>query len=136
MNKSTKKSLIYSILAFITIIAGFLVLYFVADAAVESPTPVDPEAPFAALGELLSALAAFVTIIIAAIFDCVFTSLLVYMCAYFSRENAIQALEEDSENIAMLTALKNISQLEMIFAAIIGIAASILMTLGMLMIAL
>ena len=98
MNKSTKKSLIFSILAIVAIAVGIIVFCIAGESIFDHYT-VSPDSndPGAALGGLISALVGTVVFFIVAVVDLIITSMLVYTFAYFSHENALTAIAELSE---------------------------------------
>ena len=73
----------------------------------------------------LAAIVGIFYIVIVGIIDAVFTSMFVYMFAYFSNNNAKYAIESGDTTSAPKT-LKILSLIEMIFAAIIAIAGGLL----------
>lgn len=119
MNTFTKRSLVFSILSVAAIIAGILI--FAVAAGSLTVEPPESEDPGAALGSLFAALGKFITAMILLMTDIIFSSLLVYVFAYFSRKNAILALDADGERGALLKFLRIFSRLQMILS---GIAAS------------
>lgn len=98
MNKKTKCSLILSILAIVAIAIGIIVFCVVGESINDhlAASP-DNDDPGAALGSLIAALAGMITLFIVAVVDLIFTSMIVYMFAYFAHEKAIEAIAEISE---------------------------------------
>ena len=132
MNKSTKKSLIFSILAIVTIAVGIIV-FCIAGESINDHLTVSPDNddPGAAFGGLITALAGMITLFIVAVVDLIITSMLVYAFAYFSHENALEAIAELSETggeIKLPKFLRVFSVIEMIIS---GAAALITLLLFM-----
>ena len=132
MNKSIKKSLIFSILAIVTIAVGIIV-FCIAGESINDHLTVSPDSddPGAAFGNLIAALAGMVTLFIIAVVDLIITSMLVYAFAYFSHENALTAIAELSEtggDIKLPKFLRAFSVIEMIIS---GAAALITLLLFM-----
>lgn len=121
MEKNTKKSLIFSILA-ITVIAVGVLAFCIASIIINDSYTISPDndAPGAAFGGLFMALAGMITLFIVAIVDLIFTSLFVYMFAYFSHEKALAAIAELSEaggSLKLPKFLRALSIFEMILSA-------------------
>ena len=130
MNKHTKKSLIFSILALAVIAAGLLVFILAADSIADSTSkPVDDENGLAAIGKILAIFAGAIAIILIGICDAVFTSLFVYMFAYFSHQHAKIAIEACSDESTTAKALRVIAVIEMVIAAIVAIIGGLLIIL-------
>ena len=132
MNKSTKKSLIFSILAIVAIAIGIIV-FCIAGESINDHLTVSPDNndPGAALGDLISALAGMITLFIVAVVDLILTSMIVYMFAYFAHEKALEAiaeLSETGESIRLPKFLRVFSVIEMILS---GAAALITLLLFM-----
>ena len=132
MNKSTKKSLILSILAIVTIAVGIIV-FCIAGESINDHLTVSPDNddPGAALGGLISALAGMITLFIVAVVDLIITSMLVYAFAYFSHENALTAIAELSETCGSLKLPKFLRVFSVIEMIISGVAALITLLLFM-----
>lgn len=98
MNKHTKKSLIFSILAIVAIAVGIIV-FCIAGESINDHLAASPDNddPGAALGSLIAALAGMFFLFIVAVVDLIFTSMIVYMFAYFAHEKALEAIAEISE---------------------------------------
>ena len=78
MNESTKKSLIFSILAIVTIAVGIIAFCVAAESIFDHYTvSPDNDAPGAALGGLITALAGMIVIFIVAVVDLRLTSTIV-----------------------------------------------------------
>ena len=132
MNKSIKKSLIFSILAIVTIAVGIIV-FCIAGESINDHLTVSPDNddPGAAFGSLIAALAGMVTLFIIAVVDLILTSMIVYAFAYFAHENALTAIAELSETggeIKLPKFLRVFSVIEMILS---GAAALITLLLFM-----
>lgn len=132
MNKYTKRSLIFSILAIVTIAVGIIV-FCIAGESINDHLTVSPDNddPGAAFGNLIAALAGMITLFIVAVVDLIITSMLVYAFAYFSHENALTAIAELSETggeIKLPKFLRAFSVIEMIIS---GAAALITLLLFM-----
>ena len=132
MNKHTKKSLIFSILAIVAIAVGIIVFCIagesINDRLAASP---DNDDPGAALGSLIAALAGMLTLFIVAVVDLIFTSMIVYMFAYFAHEKALEAIAEISEtgsSLGLPKFLRAFSVFEMILS---GAAALLTLLLFM-----
>lgn len=132
MNKSTKKSLIFSILAIVTIAVGIIV-FCIAGESINDHLTVSPDNddPGAALGGLISALAGMITLFIVAVVDLIITSMLVYTFAYFSHENALSAIAELSETGGDIKLPKFLRAFSVIERIISGAAALITLLLFM-----
>ena len=120
MNKHTKKSLIFSILAIVAIAVGIIVFCIagksINDHLAASPNNNDPGAAF---GSLIAALAGMLTLFIVAVIDLIFTSMIVYMFAYFAHEKALEAIAEISEtggSLGLPRFLRAFSVFEMILS--------------------
>ena len=126
MNKYTKKSLIFSILAIVAIAVGIIVFCIagesINDHLAASPNNNDPGAAF---GSLIAALAGILTLFIVAVVDLIFTSMIVYMFAYFAHEKALEAIAEISETGGSLGLPKFLRVLS-IFEMILSGAAALL----------
>ena len=126
MNKHTKKSLIFSILAIVAIAVGITVFCIagesINDHLAASPNNNDPGAAFSSL---IAALAGILTLFIVAVVDLIFTSMIVYMFAYFAHEKALEAIAEISETGGSLGLPKFLRVLS-IFEMILSGAAAIL----------
>ena len=126
MNKHTKKSLIFSILAIVAIAVGIIVFCIagksINDHLAASPNNNDPGAAF---GSLIAALAGILTLFIVAVVDLIFTSMTVYMFAYFAHEKALEAIAEISETGGSLGLPKFLRVLS-IFEMILSGAAALL----------
>ena len=132
MNRFTKKSLIFAILAIIAIAVG-IIAFCIAGESINDHLTVSPDSddPGAAFGNLIAALAGMVTLFIIAVVDLIITSMLVYAFAYFSHENALTAIAELSETggeIKLPKFLRVFSVIEMILS---GAAALITLLLFM-----
>lgn len=132
MNRFTKKSLIFAILAIVTIAVGIIV-FCIAGESINDHLAVSPDNddPRAAFGNLITALAGLVTLFIVAVVDLIITSMLVYAFAYFSHENALTAIAELSETggeLKLPEFLRVFSVIEMIIS---GVAALITLLLFM-----
>jgi hypothetical protein len=132
MNKYTKRSLIFSILAIVAIAVGIIAFCVAGESIFEHYTvSPDNDDSGAALGGLIAALAGMITIFIVAVVDLIITSMLVYTFAYFSHENALTAIAELSETggeIKLPKFLRAFSVIEMIIS---GAAALITLLLFM-----
>lgn len=132
MNRFTKKSLIFAILAIIAIAVGIIV-FCIAGAYINDHLTVSPDNddPGASFGNLIAALAGMITLFIVAVVDLIITSMLVYAFAYFSHENALTAIAELSETggeLKLPEFLRVFSVIEMIIS---GVAALITLLLFM-----
>ena len=132
MNRFTKKSLIFAILAIIAIAVG-IIAFCIAGESINDHLTVSPDNddPRAAFGNLIAALAGMVTLFIIAVVDLIITSMLVYAFAYFSHENALTAIAELSETggeLKLPEFLRVFSVIEMIIS---GVAALITLLLFM-----
>lgn len=132
MNKHTKKSLIFSILAIVAIAVGIIVFCIagesINDHLAASSNNNDPGAAF---GSLIAALAGMLTLFIVAVVDLIFTSMIVYMFAYFAHEKALEAIAEISEtggSLGLPKFLRAFSVFEMILS---GAAALLTLLLFM-----
>lgn len=129
MNPYTKRSLIHLILSAVTIILGLVVFILISNSITQMlDKPVDEDAAFGEIGKLFAIFAGFAMVRIAGIIDTVFTSMFVYMFAYFSNENAKLAIEVGGDATSMPKTLKILSLIEMILAAIIAIVGGLLIT--------
>ena len=126
MNKHTKKSLIFSILAIVAIAVGIIV-FCIAGESINDHLAASPDNddPGAALGSLIAALAGMITLFIVAVIDLIFTSMTVYMFAYFAHEKATEAIAEISETAGSLRLPKFLRILS-IFEMILSGAAALL----------
>lgn len=132
MNKSTKKSLIFSILAVVAIGIGIIVFCIAGESIFDHYTiSPDSDETGAALGGLISALAGMITLFIVAVVDLILTSMIVYMFAYFSHENALTAIAELSETGGELKLPKFLRVFSVIEMIISGAAALITLLLFM-----
>lgn len=132
MNKSTKKSLIFSILAIVAIAIGITVFCIAGESIFDHYTvSPDNDNPGAAFGNLISALAGMITLFIVAVVDLIITSMLVYAFAYFSHENALTAIAELSETGGSLKLPKFLRVFSVIEMTISGAAALITLLLFM-----
>lgn len=132
MNPYTKRSLIHLILSAVTIILGLVVFILISNSITQMlDKPVDEDAAFGEIGKLFAIFAifaGFAMVRIVGIIDTVFTSMFVYMFAYFSNENAKLAIEVGGDATSMPKTLKILSLIEMILAAIIAIVGGLLIT--------
>lgn len=127
MNPYTKKSLIHFILSFAALALGITVFIMISGSIFDSMNqPVNEESGLATLGKVLAVFAGAILVLFVGIIDAVFTSMLVYMFAYFSNNNAKYAIESGDTTNTPKT-LKFLSLIEMIFAAIIAITGGLLM---------
>ncbi|MBQ8260488.1 MAG: hypothetical protein IJY97_13110 [Clostridia bacterium] len=132
MNKSTKKSLIFSILAIVAIAIGIIIFCIAGESIFDHYTvPLDNNDPGAAFGGLITALAGMITLFIVAVVDLIITSMLVYAFAYFSHENALTAIAELSETGGSLKLPKFLRVFSVIEMIISGAAALITLLLFM-----
>ena len=130
MNPYTKRSLIHFLLSFVALAVGIAVFVIISSSITESwNQPVDEKAAFAELGKVFAIFAGAILVLIVGIIDAVFTSLFVYMFAYFSHENAKLAIEEGGDTSTTPKALRVLSLIEMIIAAIIAIVGGLLIIL-------
>ena len=132
MNKYTKRSLIFSILAVVAIAVG-IIAFCIAGESINDHLTVSPDNDDAgaAFGTLIAALAGLVALFIFAVVDLIFTSMIVYMFAYFAHEKALEAIAELSEtggSIRLPKFLRVFSVIEMIIS---GAAALITLLLFM-----
>ena len=126
MNPYTKRSLIHFLLSFAALAIGIAVFVMISNSISESLNqPVNEDAALAELGKALAAIAGIFIIVIVGIIDAVFTSMFVYMFAYFSNNNAKYAIESGDATSTPKT-LKFLSLIEMILAAIIAIVGGLL----------
>lgn len=129
MNRYTKRSLIHLLLSLGVIVLGLLVFMLAYNSIAESTRPSDSNEGFEALGRTIGAVVGFFAVILIGIIDAVFTSLFVYMFAYFSNKNAILAMERDGDTSNMPQTLRVLSVIEMIVAAIIALTGLLLIML-------
>lgn len=132
MNKNTKTSLILSILAIVAIAVGISV-FCIAGVSINDNLTASPDNddPGAALGSLIAALAGMFFLFIVAVVDLIFTSMIVYMFAYFAHEKALEAIAEISEtggSLGLPKFLRAFSVFEMILS---GAAALLTLLLFM-----
>ena len=126
MNPYTKKSLIHFILSFVALALGIAVFILLSGSIFDFiDQTVDEDAGFAVLLQALAAIAGIFFIVIVGIIDAVFTSMFVYMFAYFSNNNAKYAIESGDTTNTPKT-LKILSLIEMILSAIIAIVGGLL----------
>ena len=126
MNPYTKKALIHFILSLVALALGIAVFILLSGSILDSMNqPVNEDAALAELGKALAAIAGIFFIVIVGIIDAVFTSMFVYMFAYFSNNNAKYAIESGDTTSTPKT-LKILSLIEMILAAIIAIVGGLL----------
>ena len=126
MNPYTKKSLIHFILSLAALALGIAVFILISGSIFDSMNqPVNEDAALAELGKALTAIVGIFFIVIVGIIDAVFTSMFVYMFAYFSNNNAKYAIESGDTTNTPKT-LKLLSLIEMILAAIIAIVGGLL----------
>ena len=129
MNPYTKKALIHFILSFVALALGIAVFILISGSIFDSmDQPVNEDAGFAELFKPLAAIVGIFYIVIVGIIDAVFTSMFVYMFAYFSNNNAKYAIESGDATSTPKT-LKLLSLIEMILAAIIAIVGGLLIML-------
>ena len=132
MNKSTKKSLIFSILAIVAIAVGIIVFCIAGESIFDHYTfSPDNNDPGAAFGGLIAALAGMIAIFIVAVVDLILTSMIVYMFAYLAHENALTAIAELSETGGELKRPKFVRVFSVIEMVISGAAALITLLLFM-----
>ena len=126
MNTYTKKSLVHFILSLAALALGIAVFILLSGSLFDSmDQPVDEDAPFGEIGKAFTVIFGVVLVFAIGIIDAVFTSMFVYMFAYFSNNNAKYAIESgDTTNTPK--ALKHLSLIEMILAAIIAIVGGLL----------
>ena len=130
MNHHTKKSLIFSILSFAAMAIGVIVFILICDSISDSVSrPVEDESGLATLGKVLAVFAGAIATIIVGIIDSVFTSLFVYMFAYFSHEHAKNAIDACGDDSTTAKALRIISVIEMVIAAIVAVIGALLIIL-------
>lgn len=126
MNPYTKKALIHFILSLVALALGIAVFILLSGSIFDSMNqPVNEDAALAELGKALAAIVGIFFIVIVGIIDAVFTSMFVYMFAYFSNNNAKYAIESGDATSTPKT-LKLLSLIEMILAAIIAIVGGLL----------
>ena len=126
MNPYTKKALIHFILSLVALALGIAVFILLSGSIFDSMNqPVNEDAALAELGKALAAIVGIFFIVIVGIIDAVFTSMFVYMFAYFSNNNAKYAIESGDATSTPKT-LKILSLIEMILAAIIAIVGGLL----------
>ncbi len=132
MNKYTKRSLVFSILAIVAIAVGIIV-FCIAGESIFDHYKVSPDSddPGAALGGLIAALAGTIVFFIVAVVDLIITSMLVYAFAYFSHENALTAIAELSETGGELILPKFLRVFSVIEMILSGAAALITLLLFM-----
>ncbi len=120
MNKYTKRSLIFSILAIVAIAIGITVFCIARESIFDHYTvSPDNDDPGAAFGGLIAALAGMIVLFIVAVVDLILTSMIVYMFAYFAHEKALEAiaeLSETGESIRLPKFLRAFSVIEMIIS--------------------
>ena len=132
MEKNTKKSLIFSILAIAVIAVGIIAFCIASKIIFDSHTvSTDNDAPGAAFGGLFMALAGMITLFIVAVVDLILTSLFVYMFAYFSHEKALAAIAVLSETGGSLNLPKFLRALSIFEMILSGAAALITLLLFM-----
>ena len=130
MNHHTKKSLIFSLLALAAIAIGITVFILVCDSINDSISkPVEDKNGLAAIGKVLAIFAGAIATIIVGIIDSVFTSVFVYMFAYFSHEHAKNAIDACGDDSTTAKALRIISVIEMVIAAIVAVIGALLIIL-------
>lgn len=129
MNPYTKRSLIHFLLSFAALAIGIAVFVMISNSISESVNqPVNEDAALAEFGDFAVFVGAILVLIVG-IIDAVFTSLFVYMFAYFSHENAKLAIEEGGDTSTTPKTLRVLSLIEMIISAIIAIVAGLLIIL-------
>lgn len=127
MKPYTKKALIHFILSFVALALGIAVFILISGSIFDSMNqPVNEDAALAELGKALAAIAGIFIIVIVGIIDAVFTSMFVYMFAYFSNNNAKYAIEVGGDTTSTPKTIKILSLIEMILAAIIAIVGGLL----------
>lgn len=132
MNKYTKKSLIFSILAIVAIAVGIIVFCIAGESIFDHYTvSPDNDGSGAALGGLIAALAGMIVFFIVAVVDLILTSMIVYMFAYLAHENALTAIAELSETGGELKLPKFLRVFSVIEMIISGAAALITLLLFM-----
>ena len=130
MNPYTKRSLIHFLLSFVALAVGIAVFVMISSSITESwNQPVDNEAGLGEIGKAFAVIAGAFIVLFVGIIDAVFTSLFVYMFAYFSHENAKLAIEEGGDTSTTPKTLRVLSLIEMIIAAIIAIVGGLLIIL-------
>lgn len=132
MNRSTKRSLIFSILAAVAIAVGITVFCLARESIYEHYTvSPDNDAPGAAFGGLIAALAGMLALFIVAVVDLIFTSMIVYMFAYFAHEKALEAIAEISEtggSLGLPKFLRAFSVFEMILSGAAALITLLFLT--------
>ena len=127
MNPYTKRSLIHFLLSFAALAIGIAVFVMISSSITESLNqPVDKEAGLGEIGKTFAVIAGMFMLLFVGVMDSVFTSLFVYMFAYFSHRNAKLALEAGGDATTAPKALKILSLIQMIIAAIIAISGGLL----------
>ena len=128
MNPYTKRSLIHLILSAVAIILGLAVFILISNSITQMlDKPVDEDAAFGEIGKFIAIFAGLAMVLIAGIIDTVFTSIFVYMFAYFSHENAKLAIDEGGDTTKAPRVLRVLSLTQMILAAVIAIGGGLLM---------
>ena len=128
MNPYTKRSLIHLILSAVAIILGLVVFILISNSITQMlDKPVDEDAAFGELGKFIAIFAGLAMVLIAGIIDTVFTSIFVYMFAYFSHENAKLAIDEGGDTTKAPRVLRVLSLTQMILAAVIALGGGLLM---------
>jgi hypothetical protein len=89
--------------------------------------PVDEDAAFGWIGKFFAIFAGLAMVLFVGIIDTVFTSIFVYMFAYFSHENAKLAIDEGGDPTKAPRVLRVLSLIEMILAAVIALGGGLLM---------
>ena len=128
MNPYTKRSLIHLILSVVAIILGLAVFILISNSITQMlDKPVDEDAAFGEIGKFIAIFAGLAMVLIAGIIDTVFTSIFVYMFAYFSHENAKLAIDEGGDTTKAPRVLRVLSLTQMILAAVIALGGGLLM---------
>jgi hypothetical protein len=128
MNPYTKRSLIHLILSAVAIILGLAVFILISNSITQMlDKPVDEDAAFGEIGKFIAIFAGLAMVLIAGIIDTVFTSIFVYMFAYFSHENAKLAIDEGGDTTKAPRVLRVLSLTQMILAAVIALGGGLLM---------
>ena len=128
MNPYTKRSLIHLILSAVAIILGLVVFILISNSITQMlDKPVDEDAAFGEIGKFIAIFAGLAMVLIAGIIDTVFTSIFVYMFAYFSHENAKLAIDEGGDTTKAPRVLRVLSLTQMILAAVIALGGGLLM---------
>ena len=128
MNPYTKRSLIHLILSAVAIILGLAVFILISNSITQMiDKPVDEDAAFGGIGKFIAIFAGLAMVLIAGIIDTVFTSIFVYMFAYFSHENAKLAIDEGGDTTKAPRVLRVLSLTQMILAAVIALGGGLLM---------